>query len=121
MKKIKCLALFTMLALCIVSAINAEGINDEQRVYMDDSEIEMQDDAFHVHIGNNVWLVTESVENGTSDMNTREFNISKSISNSNEMAYQKCWKCPYCHNYWPIGKACQNPNCASKYKDSRRK
>jgi len=40
------------------------------------------------------------------------------IKKSNtEGAYQKTWKCPYCHYTWPIGTPCRNPDCPSKYTD----
>lgn len=122
MKKIKQLALFTMLALCSISAINAEGVNDEQKFYIDEEELGdfTKGDAFHVHIGNNVWIETNTVHRDATGLYSYEHNIRKSL-NGSQMEYQKVWKCPYCHNYWPIGQACQKPDCPSKYKDNRKK
>jgi hypothetical protein len=104
-----------MISLCCISCIHATGANDEEKVYIEEDDLFIKGDAFHIHIGNNVWLVTNSIETDVDGIYTREFNISKSLIN-NQMAYEKCWKCPYCHNYWPVGTKCQNSECPSKYK-----
>lgn len=36
--------------------------------------------------------------------------------NDKNVEYQKTWKCPYCYQLWPVGTACQNKHCPSKYK-----
>lgn len=65
------------------------------------------------HIGENIWLQTECIHRDESGLYTLERDV---LQDGVKAEHQKMWKCPYCHRYWPIGTACQNPECPSKYK-----
>lgn len=93
------------------------GLQASDKMYIDadDFETTTQGDAFHIHIGNNVWLVTNTIHMDTSGMFAFESNLSISTKGG-EPQYEKKWKCPYCYQYWPIGKPCGNKDCASRYK-----
>lgn len=87
------------------------------KLYLDDEEFSasVPGDSFHVHIGNNVWLVTNTVHRDKTGLYTYEHDIIKNVLN-NKISYEKSWKCPYCYQYWPVGKPCQNEECASRYR-----
>ncbi len=86
----------------------------EDRLYIDSSELNMQDDRFRIHMGNNTWIETTSVVRDDTGLYTLESNIVKAIKDS-KVTYHNAWKCPYCFNWWPMGKGCQNPQCPSKF------
>jgi len=94
--------------LCFVPLIAIE------KIYIDDDQLDHKHDAFHIHQGNNVWLETSTVHRDKTGMYTFDSHILRSKKLSSE--YFKRWKCPYCYMYWPLGTACQNPDCPSKYK-----
>lgn len=73
-------------------------------------------DEFYIHMGNNTWLVTHTINRDASGIFAYENNLSKSIGPGYKTEYERKWKCPYCYHYWPMGKACANPDCPSKYK-----
>lgn len=108
LNKIKKIGLLSMIFMGSLTAGN-------EKMYIDEEEFSTQGDAFHIHVGNNVWLVTNTVHRDSTGLFTYECNINKSLDGS-IMAYEKRWKCPYCYNYWPIGKPCGNKDCPSKYK-----
>lgn len=117
LKRITSLGLFCMLALSSLSAYSTP--DSLEKMYIDDDEFtsKTEGDAFHIHIGNNVWLVTNTVHRDSTGLFAYECNLSRSLNTKGiSMEYEKKWKCPYCYNYWPIGKPCGNANCPSKYK-----
>jgi len=100
-----------------INATHALTIDSEEEFYIDDDEIASNTvgDAFHIHIGNNIWLISDFDPRNANNLFTNKCNVNQS-NNLSKVAYERKWKCPYCHGYWPIGKACQDPNCPSKYR-----
>ena len=84
------------------------------KMYIDEDEFTTKGDAFHVHIAHNVWLVTHTVHRDASGLFAYESDMKRSDGIVTE--YERRWKCPYCYQYWPIGTACQNEECPSRYK-----
>lgn len=99
-----------------------EKINEElqkqhadDKMYVDEDEMKSSHDAFHIHLGHNVWIQTNQLHRDKRGLFTYRASIAKSMKNAS-YGYEKKWKCPYCYNYWPIGTPCQNKDCPSKYK-----
>ncbi len=112
----KVILLMLMMFACFSSLPAMTEMFVGDKMYIDDEEFsaQTQDDAFHIHIGNNVWLVTHSVHRDARGLFSYSCNLSKSVQ-GHKMEYERKWKCPYCYNYWPIGTPCQNKDCPSKY------
>ena len=89
-----------------------------EKIYIDADEFETSVDgeAFYIHTGNNVWLMTNTVHMDKSGLFTYDYTLTRSLSANKDPQYEKKWKCPYCYQYWPIGKPCGNKDCASRYK-----
>lgn len=85
-------------------------------MYIDEDDFTTKGDAFHIHIGHNIWLVTNTVHRDIGGLFTYENSLTQSIDSMNQGTYQKQWKCPYCYQYWDIGKPCGNRDCPSRYK-----
>src|SRR5690349_12115265 len=85
------------------------------KIYIDEDEFSNKGDSFHIHIGNNVWLCTNTVHRDETGMYTFENHLARSMTGPKD-GYERKWKCPYCYSYWPIGKPCGNPDCPSKYR-----
>jgi len=85
----------------------------KDRVYIDAESFKANaaGDEFYLHEGHNVWLVTHSIHKDSTGL----FAYENTLRVSN-MEYERKWMCPYCYQYWPIGKPCNNPDCPSKYK-----
>jgi hypothetical protein len=81
----------------------------DARVYID--EFTHQEDSFYAHLGENIWVPTQHLACD----DTGIFTYKRSIYQLDKEITKK-WKCPYCHRLWPVGVACQNPDCPSKYK-----
>jgi hypothetical protein len=77
-------------------------------------DIDAKSDFFTVHIGNNIYVETKNIYKDEKGLYTFESEFT--LSYINECSYEKKWKCPYCHNLYPIGQACTKPDCPSKYK-----
>lgn len=108
--------LFAVLSMVTLTGLSALQIPKLDRMYIDEKEMSADFDSFHLHIGENIWLNTNTVHRDSTGLFSYECDIIKSDPS---LEYEKKWKCPYCFNYWPIGKACQNKDCPSKYKDSK--
>lgn len=108
MKKIICSLLF-LAALTPLSAFDASD-----KIYIDSKEMDMSEDRFKIHIGHNTWIETFSVSRDERGLFTFETNIVKSLTGT-QITYRNEWKCPYCFNWWPMGKGCQNAQCPSKF------
>jgi len=89
------------------------SLSASERIYIDESEFDKRDCEYRIHTGNNIWLETKTVHMNTTGLFTYERDL---IKDKLKTEYQKMWKCPYCFHYWPIGTACQNKDCPSKYK-----
>ncbi len=100
------LALF----LCAFSFVGAS-----EKLYFDIDEMPTGEDAFHIHTGHNVWIKTSSIHRDVTGFYTYTHNITMT-QNGVECEFAREWKCPYCHNYWPWGSPCRNPDCPGKFK-----
>jgi hypothetical protein len=107
---------FGILSLVCFGSLSA--INIQEKMYIDDEEFKAntKGDSFHIHIGHNVWLTTTTVHKDKTGLFAYEHDILRSMGPDYKIAYEKHWKCPYCHLYWPIGKPCDNASCPSKYR-----
>lgn len=105
--------MFNKILLFMLICFGGLHAGKQEKMYIDEQEFAIVGDAFHIHIGNNVWLVTETVHRDRSGMFTYQEDITRS---QNKNGHVKEWKCPYCYMFWPIGKPCQNEECASRYK-----
>jgi len=114
----KKLVLPFLLAFLCVNTLNAfEGFRlpgtkkpHRERMYIDEEELDMTGDCFHIHVGNNEWIQTKSIHRDQRGLYTYESSIK-----GQEAGYEKHWKCPYCYAHWPMHTKCQNPDCPSKY------
>jgi hypothetical protein len=106
MKNLKTLAL---MSLMLLGALNAGD-----RMYINGDDLDFSQETFRFHIGENIWLQTNTVHRDGSGLYTLESDIHRSTGDS-KIGYEKKWRCPYCNYYWPIGTKCQNPDCPSKY------
>ncbi len=100
---------FIFLSLMLFSSLSAVT---PSRMYIDEDEFTSQGDAFHIHMGGNVWIMTNTLHRDRSGIFTYE----DSLNLVNQGTFQKQWKCPYCFQYWDIGRPCGNKDCPSKYK-----
>jgi hypothetical protein len=89
------------LCLCVANL----GASDQ--IYIDSADLDIREDSFFVHKGENIWIETQSVY--TDDHGLYY------VENKKPKQMVKKWKCPYCFNYWPIGEKCKNAQCPSKY------
>jgi hypothetical protein len=96
------------LFMCAFSMLGAR-----EKLYFDYDDMPKDEDAFHVHVGGNMWIRTNSIHRDSAGFYTYTKGI-ELMSGSQE--YRRKWKCPYCFQYWDIGQACQNPDCPSKYR-----
>ena len=112
----------TAAILCGSFCFSAESTSFDERIYIDDEEFCCEQDCFWIHEGNNVWVRTDTVHRDHTGLFTHECSIARFVDKTTpkpihqKPTYEKSWKCPYCYTYWPIGKACENANCPSKYK-----
>lgn len=89
-----------------------------EKMYFDQCDVDTSENAFHIHIGFNEYISTEIMRRDASGLYTLESDLVHSHANSNagqDLVYKKTWKCPYCHQYFEVGSACDNANCPSKY------
>ena len=108
----KYLAFFCACFLCISCYGNATS----ERIYVDKEDINSTDNFFHIHIGHNLWIQNHTLHRDPSGMYTFESDIAHGWDiETMQLAYEKTWKCPYCHHFWPLKQRCQNPDCPSKY------
>lgn len=92
-----------------------ERVGDDDKLYIDEDEMKSGDEAFYVHLGNNVWIYTNSVNKDQKGLFIYRASIARNIER-NMSGFEKKWKCPYCFNFWPMGQACGNKDCPSKYR-----
>ncbi len=88
---------------------NEKVYND--RVYIDESEMEVKNGIIHVHEGHNIWVRYKSATIDSTGLYTHERDLVKDCHNIME----RSWKCPYCHRHWPLKTSCQNEDCPSRY------
>jgi hypothetical protein len=104
-----------ILTLSAVSLSVLMAVNADDKMYINENEFSMHGEAFHIHVGGNIWLTTNTVHRDETGLYTYECKIVRSLE-GDRAEYEKKWKCPYCHQWWSIGQPCQNKDCPSKYK-----
>lgn len=114
MQKVKVLVSF-MLMCNSLSALSAFDMGE--KVYIDSKEMDMSRDRFKIHVGHNKWIETTSVSRDNRGLYTLESNIIRSTLNS-QSEYEQEWRCPYCFNWWPMGKRCKNDKCPSTFTEA---
>lgn len=87
------------------------SLHADEKIYIDCNEVDMSSGVIYIHTGNNIWLSVGAIHRSCHGLFVCESEISV-----NRSGYEKSWKCPYCHQYWPIGKPCANSSCPSKYR-----
>ena len=83
-------------------------LDASSKIYIDSIDANPIENAFMIHQGHNEWISVTTLHKDLSGLYAYEDDIINA-------EYQKSWKCPYCYQYWPIGTACQNAACPSKY------
>jgi len=106
----KFLSAMALWGVCLSSCIFAGD-----KFYIDEKMLEPSGHSFHVHVGNNEWLKTNTVHRDSTGLYAYDSDFHRVEGKKDR--YEKEWKCPYCHMHWPIGKSCKNPDCPSRYKD----
>ena len=107
MNKIKSLTLLSLLVLTCISSLNASD-----KIYVEDKFFKTSQDIYYIHEGNNVWIESNSIHRDISGYYIHQH----AITTNKQGQHEKKWKCPYCYKYWPLGTACKNPSCPSRYK-----
>lgn len=117
MKKLKSLSILCLMLMHSIFLSAECHHTSSGKVYIDVDAFSAstEGDEFYIHMGNNIWLTTHTIHRDATGMFAYENNLVKR-SSLKGMDYDKKWKCPYCYQYWPIGKPCGNPECPSTYK-----
>ena len=106
------LIFLTLMLLTCFSGIYA-GFLSNGKMYIDQKEMCSKDNTFRIHIGGNEWIQTNTMHRDETGLFTFENDI---FFNKAKMSWEKQWKCPYCFQYWPMGKPCGNSSCPSKFR-----
>lgn len=99
--------------ISIACLVLSASIFASDRMYIDEDEFRTTGDAFHIHLGNNMWIETSTVHRDSTGLYCYYSSVVREI---HTLEYEKKWKCPYCYNYYPKGQPCTNKDCPSKYK-----
>ena len=103
-----------MFLMIILSSLSAAEIED--KIYINENQLSHDYDRFYILVGDNVWIETNALNRDEFGLFTFSANVA-SIENSPINAeYVKKWRCPHCNKHWPLGTACQNLDCPSRYK-----
>ena len=94
-----------MKKLLLLSLISTTSISASSQIYIDSDDLEISEDVFYIHQGENLYRQTNSVYTDKHGLYYIDDKLPK----------EQKWKCPYCHRYWPVGQKCQNAQCPSKY------
>jgi hypothetical protein len=113
--KLKYLFSYLLFCFCFCGICNCSEDKSNDKVYIDEEEMKGSEDSFYIHLGHNTWLHTNTVHRDSTGLYTYQASIAKCMRGAKQVQYEKKWKCPYCYNYWPIGTACQNLDCPSRY------
>ena len=92
-----------MLCLLFTSTMIAN-----EKMYLNEDDIKTTHDKFYLHQGSNVCLQTSTLHRDNQGLFTFESDLGKVKDDFSVWGYEKTWRCPYCNQHWPIGKACQN-------------
>ena len=98
----------------ILSLLIFGSLSADSKMYINEEDLDQRESSFKIHTGGNVWIETNVLYRDSSGLYTFESRILRDKEYRDD--YQKRWKCPYCYQYWPIGTACQNKDCPSRYK-----
>jgi hypothetical protein len=101
--------------LCLILCLGLKTLYASERMYLDPKEVSGKGTSFHIHVGNNIWLTTDTIHRDSTGMYTMEKNLMRSQGTGAKSGYIRQWRCPYCYMYWPVGEKCQNGECPSKY------
>jgi hypothetical protein len=96
-----------MKKLLLLALICTATLSASSQIYIDSADLDIREDTFFIHTGENMWVETHSVY--TDDHGLYY------VENKKAKQMVKKWKCPYCFSYWPVGQRCQNAQCPSKY------
>jgi hypothetical protein len=96
-----------MKKLLLLALICTANISASSQIYIDSADLDIREDTFFIHTGENFWVETHSVYTDDNGLYYIQDKKSKQMV--------KKWKCPYCHHMWPVGQRCQNAQCPSKY------
>jgi len=83
-------------------------LNASEKVYVDETDIEIVGNEMYIHHGGNIWSETNAIY-------IDDYGLYYTNSKTSRQ-YVKRWQCPYCHMMWPMKSPCQNPDCPSKYR-----
>lgn len=103
---------FGLLSILMMSSLSALSISDSMNIDHEEYSKEMKGDPFHIHIGNNIWLVAKDMPPESSSSIFHLNDVEDPIF----IGYEKKWRCPYCNNYYPMGKPCSDPTCPSRFR-----
>jgi hypothetical protein len=104
-----------LLCLSIVLSASLSTAYASDKMYIDDAELNCKHNTFRIHVGHNEWVKTHTIHRDETGLYTFENDLFRDLGVTS-MGYEKEWKCPYCHQYWPIGKPCSNSSCPSRYR-----
>ncbi len=99
--------------LCLMLCFSLSTLCASEKIYIDKKELSQIGDSFHIHVGHNIWLVTDTIHKDCSGLYTLESRLLRAQKNNE--GYVRHWKCPYCYMYWDVGTRCQNKECPAKY------
>ncbi len=98
-----------MIKKLIFLCLGIASLHAGERMYFDISELDVSHNMM-LHRGENVWIEVKSIHTDGGGVYVCEDDIV-----SNAKGWEKHWKCPYCYRCYPMGQACNNPDCPSKY------
>lgn len=109
-----------VIALSICAFLNASSafafdeamVSSKERYYIDEEEYSTKGNAFYIHTGGNVWIMTNSLHRDKTGLFTYTCDI---IREGQKNLEERRWGCPYCHEYWPMGQKCDNKDCPSLF------
>lgn len=90
-----------------------KGRKNEKRLYIGDDDLSTEDSCFHIRVGPNTWVTANTMHRDVTGLYVMEGDLIKSSYFEREI--KKQWQCPYCHNWWDIGYACEDQDCPGKY------
>lgn len=102
----------TLLLLTALAPLGA--IEVDERLYIDNKDLDMSKGQLHLHMGHNVWLETFSILSDERGLYVLESHIARRLG-SWPAEHKKEWQCPYCHEFWPMKTPCSNKDCPSTY------
>lgn len=84
---------------------------DSEKIYIGINDITSDNHCFQVHQGQNIWLQTELIHCD----NKGFYYVESEAFKTKDFSFLKLWRCPFCYNFYILGKSCDNSFCASYY------